>query len=311
MNLRVVVLPLAVLAVAGGIALVGRGKAPVPAPVPAPHAPAAGGLPKGDYKPYRARIRVAPTTERISCTVRAPQPISVPPTVGLTPVETILVREGQAVKKGDVLLTFSPAPWQRSLAAAEKAGDRVKADAARRALASLEVRSPMDGIVYSLSARRGERPLEVDGQPSPVVVLFDWRLLTYEASASAALSEILAKNPQVFVETGKGRLVEAEIVVNGPAAADGSIPLVLRPRTAPPWVPEPGAKGEVAVVVGSHDAVVVPSEAIRTVGGRPTVWVVPVAGDPVPRTVVVGASLEGGMVEVSGLTTSESVAVWE
>ena len=176
MNPRAIVLPLAVLAVAGGIALLSRGKAPPPPPAPGPavHPPAADGLPKGEYEPWNTRVQVAPTTERIPCTVRAPQPITILPTVGLTPVDTILVREGQAVRKGDLLLTFSAAPWERALAAAEKAGDRPRAEEARRALASLEVRSPMDGIVYALNARRGERPLELNGQPGPLVVVFDW-----------------------------------------------------------------------------------------------------------------------------------------
>jgi hypothetical protein len=99
--------------------------------------------------------------------------------------------------------------------------------------------------------------------------------------------------------------------VNGPAAADGSIPLVLRPKSAPIAVPEPGGEGEIAVMVGTHEVNVVPTTAVRREGGRPVVFMVGITGELTPRPVVLGLPVEGGFVEVSGVKMGESVAVWE
>jgi multidrug efflux pump subunit AcrA (membrane-fusion protein) len=185
MNPRVVLLPLAVLLVGAGIAILSKGRAPAPAPVdgkgPAPPADGksgAAGVPTGPWHAQNIRTHLVPSTERIPCRVLAPEPVTLLPTIASTPVETIVVREGQAVRKGDVLLTFSGAQWERARAAAEKSGDAGKLAEAKRALASLEVRAPGDGIVYAMNARRGERPLSLNGTPSPLVVLFDWRQLS-------------------------------------------------------------------------------------------------------------------------------------
>ncbi len=313
MNPRVVVLPLLVLLAGAGIALATRDREPAKPPAggkgPAP--PPDDGVPRGPWYPQNVRTHLAPSTERIPCRVRAPKPVTLFPSVASTPVEAIHVREGQAVRKGDLLLTFGAAQWERALAAAEKAGDARRIGEAKRALASLEVRAPEDGIVYSMAARRGERPLELDGAPAPLVVLFDWRRLSYEATAPAALAEILARNPQVFVRSGRDFLIEGEIVVNGPAAADGSIPLVLHPKSAPLAVPEPDGEGEIAVMTGTHEVRVVPTAAVRRAGGRDVVYMVGITGDLTARPVVRGLPVEGGFVEVSGVKMGESVAVWK
>ena len=313
MNARVVVIPAVVVLAGGAIALLARdpAKPPSTGPTPPPAQVQDTGIPKGEWHPQNLRFHLGPKTERVPCKVRAPEPISVFPPVRATPVESVPVLEGQAVRKGDLLVTFSAAQWQRALAVAEKSGDAAAAAEARRGLANLEVRAPGDGIVYSLGARRGERPLETRGAPLPIVVLFDWRKLTYEATAPAALAEILARNPQVFVGSGKEFLVEGEIAVNGPAAADGSIPLVLRPKAAPRSLPEPGGAAEIHVVVGTEELPVVPATAIRKEGGRSVVYIVTITADLVRRPVVVGTPLGDGFVSVSGVAKGESVAVWE
>jgi hypothetical protein len=311
-NARVVLLPLAVLLVGGGIALLGGRRAPVkpPADVKAPPA-VKQGIPEGEWHPQNVRTEMVPRTEKFPCRVLSPDPFEVTSAVRDTPVEKVLVREGEAVRKGDVLIVFADSQWKRALDAAVKARDDGKAAEARRMLDSLEVRTPADGIVYSLNVRRGERPFLTKGEPLPLAVLYDWTKLSFEGTAPASLAEILAKGPLVFVRPGKGVPVEAEILRNGPVAADGSIPLVLRPKYAPGTVPEPGAEGEIHVVVGAKEVNVVPTTAVRMEGGRPVVYVVTITGDLVLRPVTLGFPVAGRFIEVSGVEKRESVADWE
>jgi len=173
MNVRVLAFPLAVLLVAGGVALVARGEAPAAPPAPPAIRDDSGNgkpKPRGAWHPQNVRVVQGPKTEKFPCRVRAPEPLDVLPGLRGTPVEKILVKEGDAVTKGDVLLTFLAAPWERALAAAEKARDEKGIAEAKSALASLEVRAPADGIVYAVNARRGEMPILGRERPIPLVI---------------------------------------------------------------------------------------------------------------------------------------------
>jgi hypothetical protein len=318
MNPRAVVLPLAVLVVGAGIGLWFRGRSPAVGPGPADgkkegeaavRGEAAAGKPSEKYHPEPVRAMQAPKTEKVPARVHTPKAFYVFPSVPATPVARVLVQEGAAVKKGDVLLEFLDAGWTRELAAAEKAGDAPRVEAARKALGSLGTRSPEDGIVYSVAARVGERPLLTKGEPLPLVTLFDWRQLSYEGTAPASLADLLKPGTAVLVTAGKDVPVQARVEKADPPAADGGVHLLVRPTAPPSSVPDPEQDAEILVVVGTREVLTVPISSIRNTDGRPMVLVYRVTGELMPRSVVLGLLLPGSLIEVSGVKVGESVAV--
>jgi biotin carboxyl carrier protein len=322
MNARVVAFPLLVLLVGGGVAYLCRPRTPPGAPlpgsppiqdVPAPaHGGGDGGAKKDrPFKAYPVRKGEVPKVERFPARVRTPDAVPVRTALTTTPVERVLVREGDAVKKGDVVARMLGATYERALAAAEKAGDPEAAAKAREALKSLDVVAPADGIVYRVDAREGERPLLRNGVPLPLVTLYDWRQLSYEGTAPVELAELLRAGAEVFVQAGKEFPVAAKVEKALPPDGKGGIPLEVRPTAAPERVPEREGDAQICVATGKREVNVVPAGAVRMVDGRPTVDVVGLTGGVTARNVVVGLPSKGGFLEVSGVEMGESVAVYE
>jgi multidrug efflux pump subunit AcrA (membrane-fusion protein) len=317
MNARVLVLPAVVLAAAGGLALWARNR-PVPES-PAPPgagttvAPGAGGAGKAPakFRPQPIRRQVVPKTEKVPARIRAPEPERILPTLRSTQVEEVHVRAGQAVKKGDLLVTFQDAGWRRALEKARKDGDAALAAEAEAALGNLEVRAPRDGIVHAVEARRGEIPIRRGDGPLPLVVLFDWRTLSFEGNAPASLGEFLREDEPIWVRAGGGVRVPAAIVRKGVPDAEGSLPVTARPLEPPDSLPGPGDEAFLEVATGTKEVFVVPQAAVRTVDGQPTVSIVTVTGETVPRRVTLGDIHPGAWIEVSGVAPPDSVAVWE
>jgi hypothetical protein len=315
MNARVLLLPAAVVAVGGilWIAFPARapGTAPAgpagPAPPPARKAPDA-----RRFHPEPVRPTTLPKTEKVPCVARGPKPVPLYAPVAKTPVETIHVRPGQAVRKGDPLVTFLDAGWKRALEAARKAGKPEEIAAAEKALASLVLASPADGVVHSVDARHGEIPLvsTIHG-PTPVATLFDAAALSLEGSAPGELAPFLAVGAVMPASTPGARPFPVRIESLGAPGPDGTLPFVARPLEPPEVAPDPGGPATLEVVTGKQEALVVPRAALRQEEGRTVVHVIPVQGEPVPRPVVVGLPVAGDRVAVTNVRLGESVAVWE
>lgn len=321
MNARAFAFPVAVLAVGAGIALLYRDGAPPegppgPPPVTDQPDPAHGApqqVPRKDrpFKPHPVKKREVPKVERIPARVRTAEAVLVRPSLLTTPVERVLVREGDAVKKGQVLVRMLGTTFERALAAAEKAGDAAAVAKAKESLAALDVVAPSDGIVYRVAARDGERPLLRDGAALPLVTLYDWRQLSWEGTAPAELADLLKAGAEVFVQSDKGPPVPAKVEKAHPADAKGGIPLEVRPIAPPERVPEKDGEARICVATGTQVVNVVPGVAVETLEGRPTVFVVSITGEVTPRNVVVGIATKDGYVQVSGVEVGESVAVYE
>jgi biotin carboxyl carrier protein len=321
MNARAVAFPVAVLAVGAGIALLYRDGSPPagpsgPPPVADDAADAHGApapVPRKDrpHKVHPVKKREVPKVERIPARVRTAEAVLVRPSVVNTPVERVHVREGDAVKKGQVLVRMLGTTFERALAAAEKAGDAEAARKAKESLAALDVVAPADGIVYRVDARDGERPLLRDGAPLPLVTLYDWKQLSWEGTAPAELADLLKAGAEVFVQTDKGPPVPAKVEKAHPADGKGGIPLEVRPLEPPERVPEKDGEARICVATGTQVVNVVVGAAVEMVEGRPTVFVVSLTGEVTPRNVVVGIATRDGYVQVSGVEVGESVAVYE
>lgn len=224
----------------------------------------------------------------------------------------IPVREGQAVRKGDLLARAGTDSIVRALAEAEKRGDGKEAARLKEALSRAELRAPADGIVFRMEVTLGEMPPPPGpGGPRPVAVLHDWRAVTYAARAPRELASSLSVGAGVFVRSGDAPEIPAAVVSLGEPGGDGSVPLEARPLQPPESAPEPGAAGEILLPTGEREGLVVPEAAIRREEGRTVVLEVGITGDLVPRTVGVGRRLRGGFVEITGVPRGISVAVFE
>ena len=315
MRLRLVLFPLAVLLVAGGLAVyASRGGTEAPPTVRATGTGPGAIPPPVKEEPFtvdNVRVEVVPIVESFSARVSAPEAIEVRTTLRNVPVEKVLVRAGESVKKDQVLVKMSGAALERALEAAKKAGDAKTEALAREGLANLEVRSPADGVVHQIDARAGEIPLVSPTLgPRPLLVLFDWTRTAFEGSAPASIAGFLVGDPALFVRLGPGKPVRAMIRKRGEPAADGSVPIEAVPLDPPVVVPTPGQEAWIQVLTGTKEAFVVERAAIREEGGRTVVHVVDAARRRTVRPVVVGAEAASGRVAVSGVDRFEQVAVW-
>lgn len=317
MRPRVVLAPVVVLLVGGVLWLMmpgGQGGAP-PASAPTPpaggsvgHAPAPPREEEFDVQPVR--VESVPRVESFPARVRAPDATEIHTSLRNTPVEDVLVKRGQAVKKGDLLVKMNGASLERALEDAKKTGDAALEAKARDALANLEVRSPVDGVVHLVEASRGEIPIVTKRGPLPLLVLFDWTKLAFDGTAPGAVVGFLKDDAELFVNVGTGRPARARIVRRSEPAADGSVAVEAVPLDPPPFAPASGSTVTLEVRTGQAEALVVDRAAIREEGGRTFVDVVDAARRRTARPVVVGAEAPSGRVAVSGVDRLEQVAVW-
>ena len=314
MRLRLVLPPLVVVLVAGGLAVyASRGGHEEPPPVRP--GPIPGAIPppvkEDPFTVDNVRVEVVPRLESFPARVNAPEAIEVRTTLRNAPVEEVLVRAGQAVKKDQLLLRLSGAALARALEAAKKAGDAKMEALAAEGLANLEVRSPADGVVHQIDARIGEVPLVSKTRgPLPLLVLFDWTRTAFEGNAPASIAGFLKGDPEVYVRLGSGRPARAMITKRGEPAADGSVAIEAVPLDPPTVVPAPGQEAWIQVLTGTKEAFVVDRAAIREEAGRTVIHVVDAARRRTVRPVVVGAEAASGRVAVSGVDRFEQVAVW-
>ncbi len=314
MRLRPVVLPLIVLAAAGGLVLLeGRGgpRPEAPSGDPPPRPVARPGTRDSPHHPQPVHVRTVPRTESLPATVSGGAPVPLFSDLRAPFVE-IPVREGQAVRSGDLLARADVSGVQRARAEAEKRGDAKEAARLAAALGKAEIRAPVDGVVHRIHVSLGDMPPPPSPSgPRPVAVLYDWRTMALEATVPAALASLAVEGAEVLYTVGgpfpgRGRIERA-----GPPAADGSVAVTVRPGEPPGEAPEPGAKAEILLLAGTHECLAVPMAALVQEGGRTVVFEVGITGDLTPRPVGAGVRFPDGFIEITGVDRGISVAVWE
>ena len=315
MRLRLVLFPLAVLLVAGGLAVYASRSGPEEPPKVRSTGGGPGAIPppvkEDPFTVDNVRVEVVPHVESFPARMNAPEAIEVRTTLRNAPVEKVLVRAGESVKKDQVLVKMSGAALERALEAATKAGDAKTAALAKEGLANLEVRSPADGVVHQIDASAGEIPIVSPTRgPLPLLVLFDWTRTAFQGSAPASIAGFLVGDPEIYARVGPGKPVRAKITKRGEPAADGSVAIEAVPLEPPAVLPAPGQEAWLQVLTVTKEAFVVERAAIREEGGRTVVHVVDAARRRTVRPVVVGAEAASGRVAVSGVDRFDQVAVW-
>jgi cobalt-zinc-cadmium efflux system membrane fusion protein len=204
--------------------------------------------------------------------------------------------------------------WETSQAAAEKAqADYRAAQAQVRAMGQPGVngvtvlRSPIAGVVTRIETQVGG----FLAQGALVAEIADQSRAEYVFDAPAAAADSIRLGQVIHVQTPDGQETPATISAVAPGASGGNAATVrARPsgKTAPV-----GSVVSARVMTGANarseggGAIVVPSDAIQTVAGRPVVFVVEAAG--FRATPVTPGRVAAGSTEIlRGLTGSERIA---
>ncbi len=328
MNLRAILPPVA--AVAAGVALAllyhRSGPAPVagenaglPLPQPTPPPPAGGTMhhPAGAEGPEPPKAWQAkavqplkvPRTESVRAKVEGPDPVPVTSETRAQ-VAAILVKPGQAVEKGELLVRLDGRTWEKERDAARKAGDAARVAKAERALAGLEIRAPVAGRVHRIDAELGMMPMRGPKGAFPLVVLFEPPKMVFTAEVPAPLAAGLAPGTQVFLRAGDDLPGTGKVESVGEPGPGGTRRVVARAEDLPGNSAAPGGEGELLLVTGVQEVLVVPETAVALRGEQPVVWVVRVTSDLEERKVRLGRRLPGAVVEVlDGVKRFESVAI--
>jgi cobalt-zinc-cadmium efflux system membrane fusion protein len=199
--------------------------------------------------------------------------------------------------------------WEASQAGAEKAqADYRAAQAQVRAMGQPGVngvtvlRSPIAGIVTRIEAQVGGFLT----QGALVAEIADQSRAEYVFDAPAAAADAIRLGQVVHVQMPDGQEAPATISAVAPGASGGNTATVrARPsgKTAPV-----GSVVSARVMTGAGGgAIIVPSEAVQTVEGRPVVFVVEAAGFHA-KPVTPGRVAAGSTEILRGLTGSERIA---
>jgi len=200
--------------------------------------------------------------------------------------------------------------WEASQAAAEKArADQRAAQAQVRAMGGpgangvTVLRSPIQGVVTRLDTQVGGFLT----QGALVAEIADQSHAEYVFDAPAAAAGSIRLGQVIQVQTPDGQQAPATISAVAPGASGGNTATVRATpsgRTAPV-----GSVVSARVMTGAETAgaIIVPSEAVQTVGGRPVVFVVEAAGFRA-RPVTPGRVAAGSTEILRGLVGSERLA---
>lgn len=200
--------------------------------------------------------------------------------------------------------------WEASQAAAEKAqADYRAAQAQVRAMGGPSangvtvLRSPIDGVVTRIETQVGGFLT----QGALVAEVADQSRAEYVFDAPAAAAGSIRLGQAIHVQTPDGQETPATISAVAPGASGGNTATVRATpsgRTAPV-----GSVVSARVMTGASDggAIIVPSEAVQTVEGRPVVFVVETAGFRA-KPVTPGRVAAGSTEILRGLTGTERIA---
>jgi cobalt-zinc-cadmium efflux system membrane fusion protein len=204
--------------------------------------------------------------------------------------------------------------WEASQAAAEKAqADYRAAQAQVRAMGGpgangvTVLRSPIGGVVTRIETQVGGFLT----QGALVAEIADQSRAEYVFDAPAAAAGSIRLGQVIHVQTPDGQEAPATISAVAPGASGGNTATV---RAAPSGRTAPvGSVVSARVMTGASDsldgggAIIVPSEAVQTVEGRPVVFVVETAGFRA-KPVTPGRVAAGSTEILRGLTGTERIA---
>jgi cobalt-zinc-cadmium efflux system membrane fusion protein len=200
--------------------------------------------------------------------------------------------------------------WEASQAAADKAhADYRAAQAQVRAMGQpgangvTVLRSPIKGVVTRIETQVGGFLT----QGALVAEVADQSRAEYVFDAPAAAAGSIRLGQVVHVQTPDGQEASATISAVAPGASGGNTATV---RATPSGTTAPvGSVVSARVMTGASDgrAIIVPSEAVQTVGGRPVVFVVEAAGFRA-KPVTPGRIAAGSTEILRGLTGAERIA---
>jgi len=200
--------------------------------------------------------------------------------------------------------------WEASQAAADKAqADYRAAEAQVRAMGQpgtngvTVLRSPIKGVVTRVESQVGG----FVAQGALVAEVADQSRPEYVFDGPAAAVGSIRLGQMIQVQTPDGQETPATISAVAPGASGGNTATIRATpsgRTAPVGSV---VSARVTTTAGEGGAIVVPSEAVQTVEGRPVVFVVEAAGFRA-RPVTPGRVAAGATEILRGLTGTERVA---
>ncbi|MXO76190.1 efflux RND transporter periplasmic adaptor subunit [Altererythrobacter aerius] len=197
--------------------------------------------------------------------------------------------------------------WEAARAAALKAEANLRAAQAQVAAVGSPgsagrtvVRSPMAGTITAVDAAPGA----VLAQGATVAQVADQRRVELIFEAPAAVSRSIRVGSPIYATMAGGEEVRAIVTAISPHATDAGAQVRARPVG---FVPPAGTPVSGRVLTGAANTLVVPSDAVQTVDGRPVVFVVD--GQGFRATPVVPGRVAAGRTEIlRGLSGDERIA---
>src|SRR5450830_1477814 len=210
-------------------------------------------------------------------------------------VKEVLVRAGEAVSAGQVLIRIDTSEYQAKVDTARGA-----LDVAQKALTDTVIKAPISGMISSRTIEPGEK-VSIDNKLLDVV---DLRQMELEAPVPTAdiLKVQLGQEVLVTVE-GLPQAVTGKVVRINPATQSGSRSIMVYVRIDnPQGLLRAGMFADASLTLDQRDAVMtIPQTAIQTEAGKTYVYAIE-AGQLVRRDVVLGmrgVDSRGNAVEVS------------
>jgi cobalt-zinc-cadmium efflux system membrane fusion protein len=198
--------------------------------------------------------------------------------------------------------------WETTRAATLSAQAQVRAAESQAAAMSSPdaggltvIRSPIAGIVMRVSAAPGA----VLDEGMEIAIVADTSRTELVFDAPPASIGLIVPGARMEARWTGGQTFEAEIIGAAPAAAGATGGIVrAKPLSA---APPPGTVISGRLTGGDGNIPTVPSEAVQTVEGAPSVFIVEEEGFRV-RVIVPGRTSNGRTEIVSGLTGEEQIA---
>lgn len=216
-----------------------------------------------------------------------------------------LARDRSLFERGFIArarLDITEAEARRAEAELRAARARLAAYGTPGADGQVVVRSPVSGVVTRLTTSPGQVLHQEDQE---VAAISDTRRIELVFDAPPAASGLLKTGDVVTARTADGQVVTGLVTAVAPATERGTVTVRARPTG---FVPPAGAvvSARLTAARGSG-AIVVPSEAVQTVDGRPSVFVV--EGEGFRATVVTTGRTADGLTEIlSGLAEGDRIA---
>ena len=199
-------------------------------------------------------------------------------------------------------LDITEAEARRAEAELRAARARVAAYGAPGPDGLVVVRSPIDGVVTRLTTRAGQVLHQEDQEVASVA---NARRVEMVFEAPPAASTALAVGDPVRVRDAQGQSHVGVVTAIAPVNDAGVVTVRARAEGVPP-----PAGAVLSARIASDTAtggMLVPTEAIQTVEGKPSVFVVEAQGFRA-RPVVTGRTADGHTEVLSGLTGTERIA---